>query len=290
MKLTVFTPTYNRAYTLPALYASLRQQTCRDFEWIIVDDGSQDDTEQLCQTFADDLFPVHYFKTKNCGKHVAINYGVGKASGEWFFIVDSDDCLPPDSIACLVDEAAKCIKNDIGVLCGMKYYTNGKRIGGEVEFETLECTALEFRYKYCIHGDAAEVVKTSVMRKFPFPVFEGERFCPEALLFNRIARHYTTHYFNRNVYLCEYLADGLSAKITKIRMESWRGTCLCYSELAGSSVPLKIKIRSWINFWRFYECGRKSQHGKTHFSVKPWAWLFRPLGIVAHVVDLYRQR
>lgn len=289
MKLTVFTPTYNRAYTLTALYDSLRRQACRDFEWIIVDDGSTDGTEQLCQTFSDDLFPIHYFKTPNRGKHVAINFGASQASGEWFFIVDSDDTLPPNSVADFVSEAAGCTGSEIGVLCGMRFYTDGTRIGGEAMFSELDCTALEFRYKYGVRGDVAEAIRTSVIRKFPFPEFEGERFCPEALLFNRIAREYKTHYFNRNVYLCEYLPDGLSAKITKIRMGSWRGTCLCYSELAGSAVPLKIKIRSWINFWRFYECAPNGQRVGHLFSIRPWAWVLRPLGMVAHGIDAYKQ-
>lgn len=78
MKISIFTPTYNRAYTLGALYESLRKQTCQDFEWIIVDDGSTDNTEELCHRFNSDLFPIHYFKTQNRGKHVAINFGAQK--------------------------------------------------------------------------------------------------------------------------------------------------------------------------------------------------------------------
>lgn len=94
IKFTIFTPTYNRAYTLPALYQSLRNQTCMDFEWVIVDDGSTDNTETVCQGFKQDLFPISYFRQQNSGKHVAVNEGVKQAQGEWFFIVDSDDhCL-----------------------------------------------------------------------------------------------------------------------------------------------------------------------------------------------------
>ena len=285
MKFTVFTPTYNRAYILGALYQSLRKQTCYDLEWIIVDDGSTDGTEQLCQTFCDDLFPIYYYKVPNRGKHVAINIGVSKAAGEWFFIVDSDDQLPERSIECFVNEAAKITTDDIGVLCGMRFYTNGNRIGGNIDFKELDCTALEFRYKYNVNGDVAEAIRTSVIRKFPFPEFEGERFCPEALLFNRISLEYKTHYFNANVYLCEYLDDGLSAKITQIRMKSWRGSCLCYSELANSPIPIMQKGRAWVNFWRFYACRKKTKDCKKLFVIPLWAYILQPFGFCAHIKD-----
>lgn len=109
MKISIFTPTYNRAYILGALYESLRKQTCLDFEWIIVDDGSTDNTEELCHRFYSDLFPIHYFKIPNHGKHVAINFGIQKALGEWFFIVDSDDQLPEHSIENIKKESEKLV-------------------------------------------------------------------------------------------------------------------------------------------------------------------------------------
>lgn len=98
----------------------------------------------------------------------------------------------------------------------MKFYKNGERVGGNLNFKEIDCSALDFRYKYHIKGDAAEAIRTTVIKKYPFPVFNDERFCPEAFLFNRIARKYKTHYFNKNVYLCEYLTDGLSAKSPRL--------------------------------------------------------------------------
>ena len=97
--ITVFTPCYNRAYALQRLFESLQAQGSSDFEWLIVDDGSTDRTDELCRGFARDAnFPVRYMRQENSGKHVAINRGAVEARGEWFFIVDSDDFLPPDSI------------------------------------------------------------------------------------------------------------------------------------------------------------------------------------------------
>ena len=97
---TVFTPTYNRAYILPKLYQSLREQTCKDFEWMIVDDGSTDDTGKLVAQWEDQNngFDIHYYKIQNGGKPRAINFGITKANGDFFFMVDSDARLTTDAV------------------------------------------------------------------------------------------------------------------------------------------------------------------------------------------------
>ena len=97
--ITVFTPTYNRSYLINELFNSLMSQTYKNFEWLIVDDGSTDDTEQVINKLIEKAeFNIRYFKKENEGKHIAINYGAKRASGEWFFIVDSDDKLVKDSL------------------------------------------------------------------------------------------------------------------------------------------------------------------------------------------------
>ena len=103
--ITIFTPSYNRAYRLLALYESLCNQTCFDFEWLIVDDGSNDNTEELVQTWLNESkFNIRYIKQCNGGKHRAVNHGVREAKGELFYIVDSDDILPKDAIECIMQQ------------------------------------------------------------------------------------------------------------------------------------------------------------------------------------------
>ena len=285
MKFTVFTPAYNRAYTLRRLYESLRQQTVYNFEWLIVDDGSTDDTPALCATFESDLFPVRYYRTADAGKCVAINTAAPLAAGEWFYIVDSDDWLPADAMQLLADEE-QCITSDrVGVLCGMRHEPSGHRIGGDLTFERVECTAFDFRYRMRVKGDLAEVIRTDIVRQMPFPQFEGERFCPPAVLFNRIARSYLTHYFNRNIYYCKYLPDGLTAHIVQLRMASPQTVLTAYAEQAGCPVPFRLKVRSWINFWRFSFCLRQTDFLK-RFRIPRWAWLCRLPGWCMHRRDL----
>lgn len=107
--ITIFTPTYNRAYRLPNLYKSLQEQTCKDFEWLVVDDGSTDNTSKLFEQWQaeENSFPIRYFKQPNGGKHRAINRGVKEAKGELFFIVDSDDTLSSNAIRIVFEQYLK---------------------------------------------------------------------------------------------------------------------------------------------------------------------------------------
>lgn len=251
--ITVFTPTYNRAYKLSSLYNSLCEQTAKNFEWLIVDDGSTDDTERLINNFIqENKIIIRYYKQKNSGKHIAINKGLDLAKGELFFIVDSDDWLYNNALERIVFHynAIRFDNNYCGV-CGLKTYPDGKRIGGEKDFGILDCNSLDFRYKYHIKGDVAEAFKTDVLLQYKFPKNENEKFCPEALVWNRLAKNYVLRYFYEKIYFCEYFPDGLTAKITKLRKENPENCCTYYSELKKANVPFFQKIKAAINYWRF---------------------------------------
>lgn len=284
--ITVFTPTYNRAYSLPRLFDSLMNQTVRNFEWIIVNDGSTDHTEQLLGTFETSAsFPVKVIHTKNQGKYRAINTAMFLAKGRWFFIVDSDDWLPENSIDLILEEEKKIKDSDrVAVLCGMRYTPEGHRVGGDVSFQTMECTPFDFRYRKKIGGDFAEIIRTDILRKYPFPDVPGENFCPESVLFNRIALSYLTHYFPCNIYICDYQPDGLSAKIDTLRMKNWKTSLLCYHIQAHCPVPFIVKIRSWINFWRFYYCA-DAPVSMSRYKIPVWACILRPVGKMFHLRD-----
>ena len=217
MRFTVFTPTYNRAYTIENLYRSLQRQSFVDFEWIVVDDGSTDDTESLFQSFQQEKneFPIRYIKTENQGKHRAINRGVSVARGEMFYIVDSDDYLPDDALE-VIDKMERTIspeeKAQFGGVCGQKGYDLETPIGKSFDEEILDITSLE-RQKHNVSGDKAEVFYTRILRNYPFPEFEGEKFLTECVVWDKIAYdRYKLRFFNHILMICEYLPDGLSAK------------------------------------------------------------------------------
>lgn len=250
---TIFTPAYNRAYTLPKLYQSLCNQTSKDFEWLIIDDGSTDGTNILVKSYIEEnRIRIRYIKLANGGKHRAINIGLKEAEGKLFFIVDSDDSLTDFAVDWILKIAKDIMQDDTFVgISGTRIYPNGHKIGGDDDFGTIDANAIDIRTKHFVFGDLAEVFKTEILRKYPFPEFEGEKFCPEALVWNRIAQKYKLRYVNCGIYVCEYLSDGLTASIVKQRLKSPKASMTFYSEQYHSKVPLSIKLRSAINFHRF---------------------------------------
>lgn len=289
--ISILTPTYNRGKLLLPLYESLKNLTFEDFEWLIVDDGSEDDTEQYALSWIEHNienaeFPIRYIKKSNGGKHTAINRGVREASGELILILDSDDTLPADSLATIAQyyEQCKGYKDCAGV-CGLMAHHDGQLIGSGFPKEPMYESALQFRYaeKGNVTGDLLEVYKTSVMREFPFPEIENEKFCPESLVWNRIANKYKLFCFNKVIYYRDYLDGGLTSKIVRIRMNSPIASTMTYAEMLDYNISLKWKIRSAINYWRFKYCiSNKSLKAP---AVK-WYWrLFQLVGLLIHLKD-----
>lgn len=286
MLFTVFTPTYNRSHLLPRLYESLCLQTCKDFEWLIVDDGSTDDTEKIVSRFqSEGKIAIRYFFQENGGKHRAINKGVQLATGELFFIADSDDSLPIDALQILSEEY-NYIKNDSTVagIVGFDVLPNGRRIAIVADFDELVCSPVDFWCKVKVKGDMKEVIKTEVLRQIPFPEVVGEKFCPEELEWLLLSKKYKMRYINKVIYIAEYQKEGLSANIIKLRMQSPRLAMMNYKEyLAVENVPFRRQLRNAINYWRFRFC----YHGDGEIakvSVK-WLWVM-PIGYFMHILDL----
>lgn len=227
-KITIFTPTYNRRYRIDDLYKSLCAQTRTDFEWLVVDDGSTDGTDSYFQGLLDtgSAFPIRYFKKENGGKHRAINYALPLAEGELFFIVDSDDCLVPDAIEKLfswvvtLDESHKWA----GV-SGLKGRTESEAVGernSKSEYVDAKCNE---RIKHHLTGDHSEAYFTEVLRAYPFPEFEGEKFVVEDTVWDRIAcDDYYLRWFDEIIYICEYLEDGLSHHFFQLLRDNPRGS------------------------------------------------------------------
>lgn len=283
MLITVFTPTYNRAHLLQRVYKSLCKQITRDFEWVIVDDGSTDNTEEIVKSqFVNRDFPIRYFKQANGGKHTAINRGEKEAMGELFLILDSDDSLPTDSLKTIA-EYFKQVRDDdsFGGVCGYMAHHDGTVIGHGCEDDVIDTNSIDLRYKHHVVGDMCEVFRTSVLREFPFPEIEGEKFCPEALVWNRIAIKYKLRVFKHVIYYRDYLDGGLTDKIVKIRMNSPIASMMTYAEMTRYDIPLKQKIKAAINYWRFRLCS----HGGKKVGIACYWHLFAPLGWLMHVKD-----
>ena len=281
---TVFTPTYNRAGLLHRLYDTLILQTYKNFEWVIVDDGSKDNTKDVVSSFVKEgKINIHYVQQKNGGKHRAINTGVGLAKGELFFILDSDDILPNNALE-LVVETYQPIKHDISFagVSGIDGYFDGCIIGSGLPDDSIDCNSVDIRYKFHVTGDMKEVFRTFVMKEFPFPDIEGEKFCPEALVWNRIAQKYKLRYFNKVIYLVEYQPEGLTSNIVKVRMKSPITSMMCYAEMLELNIPFKDKFKAAANYWRFRLC----YNGNGSYPKLSGLWnAVAPLGWLMHLKD-----
>ena len=216
-RFTVFTPAYNRAYILEKLYASLQRQSFRNFEWLVVDDGSTDDTAALLKKLQqeENFFPIRYLKKANGGKHTAINAGAEAARGELFMIVDSDDYLTENALE-QADILEKSVPGDerqkFAGVCGQRGYDSQNPIGTTFDGDTLDITVLQ-RMENGITGDKAEIIYTDVMKKYPFPVFEGERFLTECVVWNRMAADGWWLRFSQDIMIVtHYLQDGLTSQ------------------------------------------------------------------------------
>lgn len=253
--ITVFTPTYNRAKTLERLYESLKNQTYRNFEWLIVDDGSTDYTSSLIQDFlAENLINIRYYYTSNGGKSRAINFGVKKARGDLFFIVDSDDYLPNTSLETIKEYWNSIPKKELyGGITFRKYDIRNHKIIGEKFIEKeFDSTHIDLENKYGSF-DKAEVFSTKVLKKYPFPEFKNEKFVPEGFMWAKISSDYKMKYIDEVIYFCEYLEDGYTKNFKKNFKSNPRGFRIAYTYvLRNKNYKFTKRIKSFVRVLQSY--------------------------------------
>lgn len=241
-KISIVTPTYNRGGLLTNAYKSLLNQTKMNFEWIIIDDGSNDNTRDIVSSFlSNDKFKIVYEYQSNGGKHRAINKALDYVSGDYILILDSDDYLDETAIQKLEEWIETIDDNsEFAGVSGNKAYFNGDIIGQRLKENIYykDCTNIE-RKKFNLLGDKAEVYRTSIIKTYKFPTFENENFITEEILWDKIASMgYKIRWFNEVIYFCEYLDDGL----TKSGDDKFINNFYGYA----SNVKQKIKLYGFV--------------------------------------------
>ena len=238
-KITVFTPTYNRAHTLERLYRSLKRQNFSDFEWLVVDDGSSDNTKMLFDkwTKENNFFPINYYLKDNGGKHTAINFALEKANGELFFTADSDDYLTDDALLKVNEWASTIPQNDkfCGVV-GNWGYSSSETPNTIFDADFRDANFFE-RYAEVsdrpIDGERAFVFFTDIHKKYKYPEYKNERFMTEAVTWNRMAHDgYKIRVFNDIIYIYKYLPGGLSLSGFQLFYDNPKGYGLWLKEKA----------------------------------------------------------
>lgn len=245
LPLTVLTPTYNRAHTLHKCYESLLKQTNKNFKWLIIDDGSTDDTSSLVSKWIDkDIIKIEYFHKDNGGKHTALNMGFKYITSEYIIIVDSDDFLSDDAVETIIDSWEK-YKNDetIASLVFLKANFENQLIGTQLSQYELVSNPIEYRYRYKIKGDKAETFKMKVLSNFLYPEINGEKFIGEGLVYNKIGKKFNSVYYNKVIYYCNYLSDGLTTAGRLLRIKNPEGGMLYHNEVQTPPTPLKFRIK-----------------------------------------------
>ena len=247
---TILTATYNRKERLKTLFQSLEEQTCSDFQWLIIDDGSTDGTEEYVKNLRTNRFIIDYYKKPNGGKHTALNYSHPYILGNVTFMVDSDDFLTSDAIKLIIEDWEKY--RDQASICGISYlkqYPNGKHLSSLAPKDYFEENDIHYRVNNRIVGDRAEVLRTEYFVEFNFPEFQGEKFMSEGLLFNTLALKYNMIYRNKAIYYCEYLEDGLTRSGRQLRLNNPLGMMENCKGFFVPPVNRIVKAKEMTLYW-----------------------------------------
>lgn len=237
-KLTVFTATYNRGHLIQRLYESLKRQKNFDFEWLVIDDGSFDNTKSLFQTWVkeNNPFSIRYYYQENQGLIRALNKGVSLAEGEFFAKIDSDDYVVDDYMENVMSWIENiCDEPKVYAVAGVKVRENGMPLKGSwplISDENIfvDATDLE-RKQYNLDADMCEAWKTKVLREHPFPVWPQEKFAPEQLvLYDLALEGLKIRWYPIAMAVCEYQEDGLTLGASRLEKENPMGYAMMYNQ------------------------------------------------------------
>lgn len=299
---TVFTPTYNRAHTLPRVYSSLRCQTFRDFEWLVIDDGSTDSTPQLLNAWRTKSdFPIRYLWQENRGKHVVFNRGVQEAGGELFLTLDSDDACVPRALERFKhywDAIPDGHRSHFSAVTALCMDQHGKLIGSKFPQDVTDSDSLEIRYRFKVKGEKWGFHRTSVLRQFPFPAIEGVKVVPEGVVWAAVARRFKTRFVNEplRIYWADEFGSGSSGQLTKTGTPAQNAVVLAlwHQSVLNNHIdwlwhaPQEF-LRSAMHFSRFsFHLGvgtRRQGATLTNFHAKALWALMLPAGLAAYRTD-----
>lgn len=222
--LTVFTPAYNRAHTLPRTYQSLCRQTCKDFEWLIVDDGSSDNTRELIEGWIkENIIPIRYIYQKNQGMHGAHNTAYRNIKTELNTCIDSDDYMPDDAVEKIISFWEEKGSDKYAGIIGLDSDIEGKLIGTTFPQNMVSTTLGDF-YARGGRGDKKLVYRTDVIKKYPeYPIFEGEKYVSLGYKYQLIDQDYELLILNEVLVNVEYQPDGSSMNMFRQYIRNPKG-------------------------------------------------------------------
>ncbi len=294
---TIFTATYNRANTIHRVYDGLSKQTFKDFEWLIIDDGSTDNTgEIVTQWIQEAKFAIRYYWQENRGKHIAHNVALQKAQGKYFVIIDSDDSIIPVALERLITLWESIPEGHNSDFCGAAALCmdqNGEIIGESLPEPVIDASILEMRFIHKLSQEFVGFYKTTILRQFPFPKIENVRFIPEGYVWSQIGQKYKIRYGNEPLRI--YFTEDHSNSLMKMNpMKLARSHSLWHKFTLNSEISWfwygpKHFLASAAHFIRF-SLHNKNRLVEQFTGLENWLarvlWLLTlPIGISAFFID-----
>ncbi len=286
--LTVFTPAYNRAHTITRTYESLCRQTCTDFIWLVVDDGSKDNTRELVNGWQKEgKIHIDYVYQENQGMHGAHNTAYAHTTTELNTCIDSDDWMPDDAVEKIINFWKEKGSDKYAGIIGLDYNVQGKLLGTPFP-EGLQETTLRGFYFNGGKGDKKLVYRTDVIKKYPpYPLFEGEKYFSLGYKYNLIDMDYKLLTLNEPLVIVDYQLDGSSHIMYKQYWNNPNGFMYLRKFDMKTHPSWKARFRSCIHY--VSHCIRAKKYTKMLSTPMPIATFFAiPFGIVLYFVTRYK--
>ncbi|RBP27437.1 MULTISPECIES: glycosyltransferase family 2 protein [Bacillus] len=231
-KLTVFTPTYNRAYCLQGCYESLKQQTCKDFIWLIIDDGSDDNTKELVHSWvSEDYIDIRYYWQPNQGMHGAHNTAYEMIDTELNVCIDSDDSMPSDAVEKIINFWNENGNEQVSGIIALDLYKDEKVIGSKLPLHLNRSTLFNLYNKHGVTGDKKLVYRTELTKKYPYPIFKNEKYVGLAYKYYMLDQKYEMLLMNEALCYVEYMPDGSSMNMLNQYRQNPKGFAFYRKEL-----------------------------------------------------------
>lgn len=248
--LTIFTPAYNRGYTIHKCYESLKRQTDKNFKWLVIDDGSTDNTKDLIMKWKEEAdFEITYIYKKNGGMHTAHNTAYENIDTELNVCIDSDDYLTDDAVEIIVNEWQQVRSDKLAGIGALDIFESGEVIGIKFPNDLKQAKYFDIYNKHGIYGDKKFVYRTDLIKKFPYPEYEGEKYVGLDYKYKKLDENYELALVNKSICVVEYMEDGSSMNMLNQYRKNPKGWCFFRLEnLKIEKSSLKYKFKECIHY------------------------------------------
>lgn len=278
MTFSIFTPTYNRAELLYRVYQSIISQNFSDLEWIVVDDGSTDNTAEVINKLQrESNISIVFLQKTNGGKHTAFNLAVEQARGDFFLCVDSDDWLSKNALSSLA-ESLVLVDQEVG-LVAYKADASGELLSDRFPKNIKSVSLFQLNNRFHCRGEFSIVFKSEIIKRFRFPVFSEETYLGENVLYDRLGKNAEFVLLPYEVTICEYQSTGLSSMHVALMKENPAGFCIYYMQRIDLQDGLlqRLITAGKYHAFCFFAGDKKTDYSGEHKAIVALA---KPLGIL----------